>query len=147
MTFAFDDEDARYFNEVLGRREQAVHPEVREVVFRSGQSPAPNDCHANAARWASETPGMTPVHGWLIQAQDPWRLHLVAHSLVQDRDGALIEITPLNGSTGGFLRHEGAADAFFQRLPHCNVVSWPVVDLSSGSVVEGADRPFETFGI
>src|SRR5690606_13243473 len=95
MTITFDADDVAYFDEVHGRRSEALCPKPLQVVFRDGEAARPNDCHANAVRWAAQTPDAIPVHGWLIEAQDAFQLHIVAHSVVADEHGRLIDVTPM----------------------------------------------------
>ena len=97
-------------------------------MFRDGEAARPNDCHANAVRWAAQTPDAIPVHGWLIEAQDAFQLHIVAHSVVADEHGRLIDVTPMPTASPRFILHRGTGEAFFRLLPHCNRVSWPVID-------------------
>lgn len=104
-------------------------PERRRVVFRNGAEPQMNACHANAVQWASETADVAPVLGWLIESGSDDRLQFVAHSVVRDASGLLIDITPMEPVGLRFIPHEGTAEAFFGRLPHCNQITWPIPTL------------------
>lgn len=118
--------EADYFDALFARRDDAQRPELRVVTFRDGSRPRPNDCHANAARWASEDEDMVPLHGWLIEADHGYALGLAPHSLLRNASGTLIDITPMGSSTPRFLPHEGPAEAFFALLPRFNQISWPL---------------------
>lgn len=144
MTVTFDADDVVYFNEIHGRRKTAYSLERREYEYRDGNRPRENDCHANAIRCAAEAPGMVPVHGWLIETEDQWQVILVAHSVVSDEAGRLIDVTPMAFPASRFLVHHGKAADFFRRLPRCNQVLWPVLNMTgaiSGSLDDTADNP------
>ncbi|WOB79900.1 hypothetical protein [Brevundimonas nasdae] len=143
MTITFGADDVAYFDEVHGRRFEALSPKRLEVEFRDGEAARPNDCHANAVRWAAQTPDAIPVHGWLIEAHDEFQLHIVAHSVVSDERGRLIDVTPMPIASPRFIPHHGTGDAFFGLLPRCNRVSWPVIDTLALRV----DRDDETNGL
>lgn len=145
MTIIFDADDVAYFDEVYGRRGTASRLEHREIEYRDETRSRSHDCHANAVRWASEVPGVVPVHGWLIEAEDDWQLRIVAHTVVADEAGRLIDVTPLTILSLRFLVHQGSTADFFRRLPRCNQVSWPVPDsmsMMSGGLDNGAADPF-----
>ena len=125
MTIWITEPEVAYFNALLGRRGSARIVERQDVTFRNGDRPACHNCHGNAARWAAETPDVVPIHGWLIEADDGHDLRLVAHSLLEDAEGAWFDITPLEPFQPPFLVHDGSAEAFFALLPRFNVVPWP----------------------
>ena len=147
MTITFDADDLAYFDEVHGRRSEALCPKPLQVVFRDGDAARPNDCHANAVRWAAQTPDAIPVHGWLIEAQDAFQLHIVAHSVVADERGQLIDVTPMPIASPRFIPHRGTGDAFFRLLPRCNRVSWPVIDTLTFMTVDLDDETHGPAGV
>ena len=136
MTIILGEAEVAYFNAVFRRCGQADLAERRGAVFRDGSSPKPNDCHANAARMASEDPETTPVHGWLIEAGNDCYVRLAAHSLLRDRAGRLVEITPLGPCELRFIVHDGAAEAFFSLLPRFNQITWPPFSVLHEGVVD-----------
>lgn len=126
MTNFLTEQDIAYFEALWLCRTHAVRPVRRTVVFRDGTAPRPSDCHANAARWASEDSETVPVHGWLVECDDGYHLRLAAHSLVRDQEGTFIEITPTGPYDLPFLVHSGTAEDFFALLPRSNSIAWPV---------------------
>jgi len=145
MTVTFDADDVVYFDEVHGRRATAYVLERRQIEYRDGSRPRENDCHANAVRWAAEAPGLVPIHGWLIETESQWQVTLVAHTVVSDEAGRLIDVTPMAIPVRRFLVDRGSAADFFRRLPRCNTVSWPVLNwteaMTGGGAEETADGP------
>lgn len=144
MTVTFDAGDVVYFDEVHQRRATACLLERVEVEYRDGRRPRENDCHANAVRWAAENLGLVPVHGWLIEAEDPCQIRLLAHTVVSDEAGRFIDVTPMSNPVRRFLAHHGSSADFFRRLPHCSQVAWPVLDLTltmSASAAGGLGGP------
>jgi|JI7StandDraft_1071085.scaffolds.fasta_scaffold00935_18 hypothetical protein len=118
--------EAAYFDALWRRRGEAKRIVYREVTFVNGDRPARHDCHANAARWAAQTPDVVPVHGWLIEAGDEHAFRLAAHSLLEHCATGLFDITPLDPFQPAFLRHEGSAENFFALLPRFNTQLWPL---------------------
>ncbi|MFT4956304.1 MAG: hypothetical protein ACI8U3_002709 [Brevundimonas sp.] len=125
MTILLTEQDVTYFDALKRRRSEAQSPGRPVVVFRDGTSPRRNDCHSNAARWASEDHHTVPVHGWLIEADDGYHLRLAAHSLLKDKKGGLLDITPMDPFSPLFLAHDGPAETFFALLPRFNTITWP----------------------
>ncbi|WP_395943297.1 hypothetical protein [Brevundimonas sp.] len=147
MTITFDADDVAYFDEVYGRRFEAISPKRLEVEFRDGEAARPNDCHANAVRWAAQTPDAIPVYGWLIEGQDAFQLRIVAHSVIANGRGQLIDVTPMPIPSPRFIPHCGTGDAFFSLLPRCNTVSWPVIDTLTFMTVDFDDGTHGPAGV
>ena len=76
--------------QICERANEAVRISYQTVFFRSGETPAPHDCHANVDRWCSENPGHFPVRGWLVTG-----FIFDKHSVVRGPQCELFDITPL----------------------------------------------------
>ena len=89
------------------RRHQAASVPFQELT-EPGWKPVPNDCHANVDRLCDLALGYQTVRGWLIYDLTLIRrCRFIAHSVVRDTSGNLIDITP--GRLAGqqrFLVHE-----------------------------------------
>jgi hypothetical protein len=89
------------------RRHQAISVTFHSLVA-PGWKPMPGDCHANVNRLCDLALGYQPVRGWLIYDLTLLRrVRFIAHSVVRDLSGDLIDITP--GRLPGpkqFLVHE-----------------------------------------
>jgi hypothetical protein len=79
-------------------------------------------CHENVDAWVKANPGSKSIRGWLIQGGcDPLFL-VTAHSIVQRRDGSLIDITATDRFDGDeradpprqFVRHPGDEQSFWE---------------------------------
>lgn len=125
MTIFLTESDVAYFDALIARVDEAVAPQRREILFRDQSAPRRNDCHANAARFAAETEGLWPAHGWLIEADDGDYRRFAAHSLLTDAQGVFIDITPLDPYSPRFVAHIGSSAAFFAMLPRLNSLTWP----------------------
>lgn len=84
-------------------------------------APVENQCHYNVDRWVSEHPGTRAVRGWLVFDFEKTSMGLVhvvrftPHSVVEDEDGRLVDITPSGASRRyPFLRHTGSDEEFEQ---------------------------------
>ena len=64
-----------------------------EVVRLPGWEPKPACCHENVDAWVRANPGSKSIRGWLIQGGCDPTFIIAAHSIVQRRDGSLIDIT------------------------------------------------------
>jgi hypothetical protein len=82
--------------------------------------PIEGDCHRNVDWWVYNHPNSKPVRGWLffdfrmlrILGGQPF-VRFTAHSVVQDEDGTLRDITPSRASQRyPFIRHEGSDEEF-----------------------------------
>lgn len=91
-----------------------------EVVRVPGWEPKAACCHENVDAWVKANPGSKSIRGWLIQGGcDPIFL-ITAHSVVQRRDGSLMDITPTDRFDGDergdpprqFVRHPGDEQSF-----------------------------------
>jgi hypothetical protein len=84
--------------------------EARET---DGWKPSPRYCHINSDRYAMENVGHQPLRGWFVfDYSDIGRCHFLAHSIVEDSDGKLFDLTPSPAPRPPFLRHEGLEGEF-----------------------------------
>lgn len=127
MTQILTEQDITYFDALWLRRAEAKKVQRCIVAFRDESAPRRSDCHANAARWASENSEATPVHGWLIETDDGHHIRLAAHSLLKDLAGNLFDITPTHPFDPPFLIHNGGSEEFFALLPRFNSTIWPAI--------------------
>lgn len=75
------------------RQEAAVVPFVD--VGTEAWRPAMQDCHGNCEAWCERHPEYQVVRGWLCIPLDGLAYcRFLAHSVVRQPDGALIDITP-----------------------------------------------------
>jgi hypothetical protein len=109
--------DLDYFTALCERRAASVVISFRSVLFKSGETPAHNECHKNVAKWVEENFQHKPIRGWL----DLGSL-LEAHSVVADADCAIFDITPSRAPGLRFLRHIGTETEFWALLPRNNQV-------------------------
>ena len=74
---------------------RAIIPPFKSVTIY-GKTPKVRECHINAQNFVAENPDYSIVYGWLCRdASNPYQFLFLAHSLVKDRDGNLLEITPM----------------------------------------------------
>ncbi|MBA4000156.1 hypothetical protein [Brevundimonas sp.] len=132
MTIVISEDEIIYFDAVVQRLDLAIKPVRREIIYRDGTAPRPNDCHANVARWAAENPNVVPAYGWLVESDDGWFRQLVAHSLLAHADGRYIDITPMDPHERRFVVHIGPQEGFFGLLPRFSALTWPVPQLAGG---------------
>ena len=71
-----------------------------EVVRLPGWEPKPACSHENVDAWVRANPGSKSIRGWLIQGGCDPTFIIAAHSIVQRRDGSLIDITPTDQFDG-----------------------------------------------
>jgi hypothetical protein len=91
-----------------------------EVVRVPGWEPKAAYCHPNVDAFVAANSGFKPVRGWLISGFT--RCQLTAHSIVQQPDGSLIDITPNDRFEGDerpdlprqFVRHPGDEQSFWE---------------------------------
>lgn len=76
------------------RQEAAVVPFVEKEL--DDWKPAPRWCHDNVDRWVQENPGSKIVRGWVLfdLVGLDGVFQFTAHSVVEQPDGTLIDITP-----------------------------------------------------
>jgi hypothetical protein len=97
---------------------EATIVDYARVAIEAAWQPWAKECHANATTWAAHNSGWSAVRGWLVfdfsYLPSPF-IRFLAHSVVQDPDGKLWDITPpaLEASRQyPFFRHPGTADEF-----------------------------------
>jgi hypothetical protein len=97
---------------------EATIVDYARVAIEAAWQPWAKECHANATTWAAHNSGWSAVRGWLVfdfsYLPSPF-IRFPAHSVVQDPDGKLWDITPpaLEASRQyPFFRHPGTADEF-----------------------------------
>jgi hypothetical protein len=108
---------ASYEADVCRRLSQAEHIPFQRVstegwVLKVGR------CHENADAWAKNNPGSVAIRGWVTYYGNI----VAAHSVVQDSDGQLFDITPLEDEATHestrmnmrFIRHVGVDEVFFE---------------------------------
>ena len=84
--------------------------ESRQMV---NWKPSRHDCHNNSDKYAIENVGHQSVRGWLIfDDSDVGQYRFLAHSVVEDPDRKLFDLTPSPASRQPFLRHEGVEGEF-----------------------------------
>ena len=103
--FMTADENA-YFQELWTRERGAPVPTFL-VATCAGEPPKPNECHRNAEIFAFENEGFVRVAGWLNETNAS---RLAAHSLVENGEGELFEITCEHSFR--FIRHVGELSVF-----------------------------------
>jgi hypothetical protein len=103
---------------LYARRHEAVTApfEVRPMV---GDPLQAHKCHNNVDRWVAQNPGHKAVRGrmvfdWNSTSQRWWPVcQFSAHSLVEDPDGRLVDITPSKASQRyPFIPHDGPDEQF-----------------------------------
>jgi len=97
---------------------------AKGVAFRDvsleNWSLKPADCHENVRKWADAHPQHSAIHGWVILGGNGGTM-LAAHSVVQDENGALFDITPIKDEdrirpTMRFIVHDGDERLFLEML-------------------------------
>ena len=71
-------------------------------------SPAYNECHGNVDYWVLNNQNCKAVRGWLLFDMRPILafVRFTAHSVIEDQDGTLADITPSRASRQyPFVRH------------------------------------------
>jgi hypothetical protein len=71
----------------------------------------PGKCHENVERWVALHPTDRPVRGYLVSSPSKIGAVFDLHSVVQRRDGSLVEVTPLAYQCT-FIRHEMSDNQF-----------------------------------
>ncbi len=105
---------------LLGKLREAInHASVvpyRDIRFQNGTAPAQNKCHENVDTWIRQNPQDRAVNGWLVSG-----LIIDRHAVVEDPDGQLFDITPLEYRVG-FVRHPGTDKQFWNLPAQINLV-------------------------
>ncbi|WP_421988539.1 hypothetical protein [Roseococcus sp.] len=117
--------DKGYRLDVLARIEGAEFEYVpyREVHFGK-EAPVPGYCHQNVDAWVQLNPGNHAVRGW---AGNDGNSH-TAHSVVQDEEGHLFDITLKLGAFQ-FVRHTGCESDFMLLVENKNIHIYYPLDM------------------
>lgn len=79
--------------------------------------PEPQACHANADRWIARHTGWAVARGWVLQYGVPGAgAAYVAHSVVTDPAGRLLDVTLHDAVLPRFLAHLGDLEVYAQRV-------------------------------
>ena len=121
---------ANYVGELSLRwSESFVVPRIE--VEQAGWQPVVKQCHRNVAELVKLNDDYQPVRGWMIMdlresvlllnalfglEQEP-RIELLAHSIVKNKQGKLLDVTPVEALYGTpneypFLQHVGDEDEY-----------------------------------
>ena len=88
-------------------------------------TPEPQACHANADRWVAMRTGWTVARGWVLEYGEPGEgAAYVAHSVVADPAGRLLEVTLRDAVLRRFLAHLGDLEVYAQ---HVASKRWSIV--------------------
>ena len=108
---------AEYEKSVCQRLGRAKPVPFRKALFADGSEPQQSRCHQNVDRWVRENPGTNVVRGWVDYMPAVTGRMLTAHSVVQDTDGNLLDITPVADErvrpSMRFVPHTGDERLFF----------------------------------
>jgi hypothetical protein len=108
--------------------------ERADVAIEGAWKPIANRCHESATTWAANNDGWVAVRGWLVFDYTalallvpnlPRVVRFNAHSMVQDPDGKLWDITPPGGPVSQdypFFRHPGTDEEFENLLARYQLV-------------------------
>ncbi len=116
-----------YFAALYARIGEAVPVPFESVSIEEWQ-PVISDCHNNAGRWAEHDAGRKVIRGWLTWGLNEfWQSTFIAHSVIEDRDGRLFDVTPIDPHTPrpDFLRHDGTAAEFDAMQPEWSSADYP----------------------
>jgi hypothetical protein len=109
----------------LSARESEGIPLERWLAWPDAWAPEPQACHANADRWVAMHAGWTVARGWVLQYGVPGEgAAYVAHSVVADPAGRLLEVTLLDDVLPRFLAHLGDLSIYAQ---HVSSRRWSIV--------------------
>ncbi len=94
--------------------------EAVRVPFKAAEpgnwSPRVAECHANVDRWVTDHAGCRAVRGWVTFYPLLVGVRLTAHSVVEDANGNLLDVTPLEDERYRqgmrFVRHPGSECLF-----------------------------------
>ena len=96
-------------NRLYRRRSEAFH--VNQILLSKDEPPAlRGQCHDNVNGYVARHPNCKRVRGWLI-GNHVFFVYFNAHSIVENEDGHLIDITPSQPSCL-FLPHPGSDEEF-----------------------------------
>ncbi|WP_448168612.1 cyclodeaminase/cyclohydrolase family protein [Burkholderia ambifaria] len=83
---------------------------------RAPAAPKPN-CHDAVDVWITSHVGSQAVRGWLVDARDDGSVHLIAHSVVRNPDGTLLDPSFTPGEpVYPFVPHPRTTSGFFSQL-------------------------------
>jgi hypothetical protein len=87
--------------------------ELREKIL-THYDPTPHLCHHNAREWVAVHPEHKHVYGFLVaNHRETDTSMVIAHSVVEDTEGRLCDITPNDAENRyPFVRHIGSDDEF-----------------------------------
>jgi len=106
---------ADYEASICKHLHRATSIPFREVKLRD-KSPDFGCCHRNVDKWVEAHPEMTALRGWVTYASFGSATGLTAHSVVQDGEGNLFDITPLQKEElrkgMRFIQHVGDEQLF-----------------------------------
>jgi hypothetical protein len=105
---------------IISRLDDAIYPVSRYPSFErpdgSAWSPTPHNCHSNVATLVHFHPIYKPINGHvLLKPILPFKMYweIIAHAIVEDEDGTLIDITPHGASQiYPFVKHVGPNEEF-----------------------------------
>jgi hypothetical protein len=101
----------------LSAREPEGIPLERWRAWPDDWAPEPQACHANADRWVAKHVGWAVARGWVLQYSVPGEgAGYVAHSVVADPAGRLLDVTLRDDVSRRFLAHLGDLAVFMQRV-------------------------------
>lgn len=86
-----------YGSYLFNRLSESEHLKFK-VVNLNGNQPLPNNCHENARVFVKLNPNYKIVYGWICVdggLASP-NVDFIAHSVIQDINGNLFEITPMH---------------------------------------------------
>ncbi|MGF6534306.1 hypothetical protein P3T20_005110 [Paraburkholderia sp. GAS206C] len=107
---------ADYEADICSRLHEARVIPFRKVDMGEGL-PAVANCHSNVDAWVKTHPECKAVRGWVTYIDyGDQGIELTAHSVVQDPDNELFDITPLERESTRasmrFIRHSGDDESF-----------------------------------
>jgi hypothetical protein len=106
------------------RNTGAVVPYVE--VSAGDWKPVPRYCHANVRRWVELNEAHKAIRGWLFfEFSLEMCPQFVAHSVVEQPDGSLMDITPANVSSRiyPFIKHQGDPKEFDRLIEQSSLVA------------------------
>lgn len=108
---------------------------TREIIKLDGWQPLKNQCHANTIILETYGQGFTAVHGWLYLDYDGKAdfVRFVAHSVVMNQQGRLLDVTPAADETTQFpfitsglssVDYEATLDALINKYGATNCLDY-----------------------
>ena len=84
---------------LYARREEGVITNFAKVKIGDWR-PTEHECHRNVTTWCEHQTDHKPVRGWLLFDFDNFLpfVRFTAHSVIEDENGDLVDITPTRGS-------------------------------------------------